>query len=196
MYEHLRGRLVAKSPSSAAIECAGVAYLLRIPLSTFERLPAVGAECTLLAHLHVGQDAWALYGFTTAEERSAFEKMLGITGIGPKLALTVLSGMRPAELARAVADGDAATLRRIKGIGEKTASRILLELKGVLDELLAAPGRAAGVPPPSAADAVSALVNLGYQRRPAEEAVLRAAAELGPDAPAGDLIRAVLARGV
>ena len=136
MYEYLRGSLASKSPSEAVVDCGGVGYLLKIPLSTYEALPAVGGQCRVLAYLHVREGIMALYGFATAEERTAFLKMLGISGVGPTAALSLLSGMPVAQLARAVADGDAGALKRVKGIGDKTAKRILLELKGVLDGFL------------------------------------------------------------
>ena len=136
MYEHLAGRLASKSPSEAVVECAGVGYLLKIPLSTYEALPAAGGACRVLAHLYVREDTQALFGFATRQEREVFRKLLGISGIGPTVALTVLSGMPVAELARAVADGNSGALKRIKGIGEKTAKRMVLELKGVRDDLV------------------------------------------------------------
>jgi len=192
MYEHLTGRLVAKNPSEAVVECAGVGFRLKIPLSTYEILPVAGRECRILTHLYVREDVMSLYGFATAEERAAFRKMLGVSGIGPNLALTVLSGMPVAELARVVSDGDAGALRNVKGIGDKTAKRVLLELKGVLDDLVvAAPSSRMS---PKAADAVSALVNLGYQRRSAEEMVEKVLVDHGEDAPVEEIIRAALAK--
>ena len=192
MYEHLTGRLAAKSPAEAVVECAGVGYRLRIPLSTFEALPAAGVECRIFTHLHVREDTMALYGFATPEERTAFRRMLGVSGIGPNLALTVLSGMPVGRLARAVADGDAAELTRVKGIGDKTAKRVVLELKGVLDDLaVAEPARALN---PKAADAVSALVNLGYPEQTAEKMVDKAMVDRGDEAPVEEIIRAALAK--
>jgi len=193
MYEHFAGRLIAKNPSEAVVDCAGVGYRLKIPLSTYEALPGAGRECKVLAYLYVREGVMLLYGFATVEERAAFAKMLAVSGIGPNLALTVLSGMPVAELARVVADGDAGALKRVKGIGDKTAKRVLLELKGVLDDLaLAAPARNIS---PRAADAVSALVSLGYPRRSAEEMVDKALIDRGETAPVEEIIRAALAKG-
>jgi Holliday junction DNA helicase RuvA len=192
MYEHLRGKLAAKSPSEAAVECGGVGYRVLIPLSTFEKLPEPGADCRLLVHLHVAEGVLALYGFATPEERAVFQRVISISGIGPKLALSVLSGMRVGELARAVAEKDVSAVRRIKGVGEKTASRMLLELAGVLDDILLAEADRAPARSRHAGDAVRALVNLGYQRKPAEGMVDRAVAELGESAPVEELIRAAL----
>jgi len=194
VFHHVRGKLVHKSASSAVVEAGGVGYLLRISLATFERLPEPGGECRLLARLLVRQDAQELVGFADAAERRLFDALLGVNGVGTNLALAVLSAMPPGELAGAVRAGNAAAFRRVKGLGTKKAERIVLELRGRVEELaVAAPGAPApGAPAGPAEDAADALVALGYKRAQAEEAARRAARELGPKAAVADLIRQAL----
>jgi holliday junction DNA helicase RuvA len=169
MIAHLRGRLLSKTPQSAVVEAGGVGYEVFISIPTFTTLPAEGAEISLLIHTHVREDALALFGFTTPTEKRLFEKLLGISGIGPKLAVTVLSGLPPERLIAAIHGQDHAMLTRIPGVGKKTAERIVLELKDKLQDL--GPTPAAGVATPVAEDVLSALVNLGYQRPAAQKAV-------------------------
>ena len=178
----LRGRLASRGPTRLLVECGGVGYEVQIPLSTFAALPESGAEVTLLIHTHVRDDMLALFGFATETEKRLFERLIEISGIGPKLACTVLSGLPPAELIGAVRDGEAARLRVVPGIGRKTSERIVLELK---DRLTGIGGEApAGAAGSGAEEAVSALVNLGYRESEARAAVLAARKRL--DAP-GDL---------
>jgi Holliday junction DNA helicase RuvA len=176
MIAHLRGTLLAKSPNQAIVECAGVGYDVAISVATYSALPAERAEARLFIHTHVREDQIALFGFAELTEKRLFEKLLTISGIGPKLAITVLSGIDAGRLVTAIRSGDHASLTRIPGIGKKTAERVVLELKDKLDDL-AVPGAAPesrGAGPhlgPAAEDALSALVNLGYARPVAQRAV-------------------------
>ena len=168
----LRGRLVEKSPNRVIVECGGVGYEAAISVATFTALPAEGAEARLYIHTHVREDQIALFGFAEAEEKRLFEKLLTISGIGPKLAITVLSGIDAGRLVTAIRSGDHATLTKIPGIGRKTAERVVLELKDKLDDMAAAPVAGGVVSHGIAADDVlSAMVNLGYVRPTAEKAV-------------------------
>ena len=142
---------------------------MTISIPTFTALPGKGNEVSLLVYTHVREDALALFGFTTATEKRLFEKLLSISGIGPKLAITVLSGLPPERLIAAIHGQDHATLTRIPGVGKKTAERIVLELKDKLQELAPAGGTAAATP--VSEDVLSALVNLGYQRAAAQKGV-------------------------
>ena len=170
----LRGTLVEKTPSRLIVDVAGVGYDVLVPLSSFYVLGDPGSEVTLRTHTHVREDVIALYGFVTRLEQDLFERLIAINGVGPKLALAVLSGIEPGELIRAVRLQDVARLTAIPGIGKKTAERIGLELKDRLPAALQAPA-----PPPGAAgaddrlrdDLLSALINLGYQRSVADKAV-------------------------
>ncbi len=179
MIAHLRGTLLAKHPNQAVVETAGVGYDVTISVPTFSDLPAVGCEVALHIHTHVREDALALYGFLRPSEKLLFEKLLTVSGIGPKLAITILSGMAADEIVRAIRGNDVVRLTRIPGIGKKTAERMVLELRDKLPEV--GPAAAPTTPPPSAAeeDVLSALVNLGYQRAAAEK-VIAARAKTGP----------------
>src|SRR5665213_811025 len=169
MIAHLRGLLLSKTPQTAVVEASGVGYEVTISIPTFTALPAEGNEVSLLVHTHVREDALALFGFTTLTEKRLFEKLLSISGIGPKLAITVLSGLPPERLIAAIHGQDHATLTRIPGVGKKTAERIVLELKDKLKEL--APTTIAGVSTPVSEDVLSALINLGYARPIAQRGV-------------------------
>lgn len=174
MIAHLRGRLLSKTPNQAIIDCSGVGYDVAISVSTFSELPAENAEAALFIHTHVREDQIALFGFASTQEKRLFEKLLTISGIGPKLAITVLSGISSDRLVAAIRGGDHATLTKVPGIGKKTAERVVLELKDKLDDL-AVPdlaGATGGVHRgPVADDALSALVNLGYPRPVAQKAI-------------------------
>jgi len=174
MIAHLRGIILAKSPNQVVVECAGVGYDVAISVATFSALPAAGAETRLHIYTRVAEDQLALYGFAERAEKRVFEKLLTISGIGPKLAITVLSGIDTARLVAAIRGGDHAALVKIPGIGKKTAERVVLELKDKLDELATAPveGVKAQTSYSSAAeDALSALLNLGYARPVAQKAI-------------------------
>ena len=172
MIAHLRGRLLSKAPNEAVIECAGVGYEVTISVATFTSLPAEGAEAALHIHTHVREDQISLFGFSDTQEKRLFEKLLTISGIGPKLAITVLSGIASDRLVAAIRSSDHASLTRIPGIGKKTAERVVLELKDKLDDM-AVPVTASGGPyhGPAGDDALSALVNLGYPRPIAQKAI-------------------------
>jgi Holliday junction DNA helicase RuvA len=173
MIAHLRGRLLAKSPNQAIVDCNGVGYDVIISVATFSELPAEGAEAQLFIHTHVREDQIALFGFADTQEKRLFERLLTISGIGPKLAITVLSGISSERLVTAIRGGDHATLTKIPGIGKKTAERVVLELKDKLDDL-AVPTLESSTGPhhgPIGDDALSALVNLGYPRPIAQKAI-------------------------
>jgi holliday junction DNA helicase RuvA len=181
MIAHLRGRLLSKHPNQAVIEAGGVGYDVTISVPTFSGLPGVGSELGLHIHTHVREDMIALYGFLLLAEKGLFEKLITVSGIGPKLAITILSGMAADELAGAIRGNDVARLTRIPGIGKKTAERMVLELR---DRLPAGGGETS--PPVSAMstvqeDVLSALVNLGYQRPAAEKALMVAARGAGDE---------------
>jgi Holliday junction DNA helicase RuvA len=170
MISHLRGKLLFKHPNQAVVEAAGVGYEVNISIPTFSDLPAQGAEVALFIHTHVREDALALFGFLRPEEKQLFEKLISVSGIGPKLAITILSGMQAEAMVAAIKGNNVALLTRIPGIGKKTAERMVLELRDKLEGV--------GVPAPAAAspveeDVLSALVNLGYNRGLAEKAVMQ-----------------------
>lgn len=182
MIAHLRGKLLAKHPNQAIVETHGVGYDVVISVPTFSEMPAAGSEVALHIHTHVREDALSLYGFLRLGEKLLFEKLLTVSGIGPKLAITILSGMPAEEMVAAIRGGDVTRLTRIPGIGKKTAERMVLELRDKLP-LAAGAAEAATTPAsPVEEDVISALVNLGYQRAAAEKAL--AAARNGKDAGA------------
>jgi holliday junction DNA helicase RuvA len=191
MIAHLRGKLLAKHPNQAIVETAGVGYDVTISVPTFSDLPAVGGEIAMHIHTHVREDAIALYGFLRSAEKMLFEKLITVSGIGPKLAITILSGMPADEMVGAIRGNDVARLTRIPGIGKKTAERMVLELRDKLPETAAA--KIAATPPVSATeeDVLSALVNLGYQRATAEKA-LEASMKNGKGGSFDGLFRATL----
>ena len=171
MIAHLRGKLLAKHPNQAIVETGGVGYDVTITVPTFSDLPAIGGEVTLHIHTHVREDLIALYGFLRPAEKRLFEKLITVSGIGPKLAITILSGMAADEMVSAIRGNDIARLTRIPGIGKKTAERMVLELR----DKLATEGvtESAVMPARNAVDedVLSALMNLGYQRPAAERAL-------------------------
>lgn len=171
MIAHLRGKLLAKRPNQAIVECGGVGYDVTISVPTFSELGAEGAEASLYIHTHVREDALALYGFVRPDERLLFERLLTVSGIGPKLAITVLS-MAALEVVGAIRGNDVTRLTKIPGVGKKTAERMILELKDKLDHFGAAP--AVTSVNQVEEDVISALVNLGYQRAAAEQGMSRA----------------------
>lgn len=195
MIAHLKGILLEKHPNQAVIEAAGVGYDVTIPVSTYSSLPEAGAEVRLRIHTHVREDAIALFGFSTADEKTLFEKLISVSGIGPKLAVTVLSGLPAPTLIHIIRGGDVQQLVRIPGIGKKTAERIVLELRDKLDILPGGgAGAAATVHAPLSAveqDVLSALINLGCQRG-AAEAALQKALSLGAAAEFDALFRRAL----
>ncbi len=171
MIGQLRGALADKRPNQVIVDVAGVGYQVQIPLSTFTGLGALHAEVTLLIHTHLREDQIALYGFLTAREKQCFELLISATGVGPNLALKILSGMSLDELVPAVRKGDIVQLRRIPGVGQKTAERIILELR---DKLAVVEVAETAKPSPRSqveADVGSALINLGYESRSVEKTI-------------------------
>jgi Holliday junction DNA helicase RuvA len=183
---HLRGRILEKQPNRIVVDVNGVGYDVAVPLSTFYGLGDAGAEIALRIHTQVREDTLALYGFSTPLELDLFERLISISGIGPKVGLAVLSGIEPSELVRAIERGDLARLTAIPGIGKKTSERIVIELRDRLPRMKA-PVVTAGGPEPSQVreDVLSALVNLGYHRPLAEKAADAAVTAT----PAGDFER-------
>jgi Holliday junction DNA helicase RuvA len=176
----LRGRLLEKRPNQVILDVGGVGYLVAVPLSTFAALGELHAEVTLLIHTHVREDALSLYGFLSQREKHLFELLLGASGVGPTLALKILSGMNVEELVPAIRGGDLARLTKIPGVGRKTAERMVLELRDKLESVAVeadtpAPASPAGIE----SDVKSALINLGYDERTAESAVSEARREAG-----------------
>jgi Holliday junction DNA helicase RuvA len=183
MIAHLRGTLLEKHPNQVIVEAGGVGYDVLIPVSTFSALPDAGSEVRLRIHTHVREDALALFGFFTAEEKSIFEKLISVSGIGPSLAVKVLSGMGTADLIPAIRNGSVEQLVRIPGVGRKTAERMVLELKDKLEGIGATAPSARPVSALSTLDqdVLSALLNLGCQRPAAEAAVRKAKADGAPN---------------
>jgi holliday junction DNA helicase RuvA len=191
MIAHLRGRLLAKHPNQAVVETGGVGYDVTITIPTFSDLPGVGSEVALHIHTHVREDQIALYGFLRPAEKKLFERLITVSGIGPKLAITILSGMPADEMVGAIRGNDIVRLTRIPGIGKKTAERMVLELR----DKLAPAGTEIPVAPAMTAieeDVLSALVNLGYQR-PAAERALASIAKNGKEGTFEAMFRNTLA---
>jgi Holliday junction DNA helicase RuvA len=190
MIGRLTGRLATKAPDQILLDVAGVGYLVHIPLSTFYELPEVEKPASLWIHTHVREDALSLFGFLTERERSLFLLLLGVAGIGPKVALTVLSGIPPSELVDALRKQDVRRLVAVPGVGKKTAERMVLELaEKVAAFAEEAPPEAAAV---AAEDVISALVNLGYRRAEAERAVEGIARAGAPPDDFGDYLKLAL----
>lgn len=169
MIAHLRGKLAQKDPARVIVDVNGVGYEVFVPLTTFTALPEAGSEVSIDVHTHVREDLIALYGFSTRRERTIFEKLMTISGIGPKLAVTILSGGSVEDLVTAIKRSDLARLTAIPGVGKKTAERIVLELRDKLQDFAEGPARSS-----VEVDVLSALENLGYNRAVAEGALKRA----------------------
>jgi Holliday junction DNA helicase RuvA len=193
MIEYVSGKLVEKHPTHVVIDFQGLGYRVHIPLSTFAALGEPGSTVKVYTHHHVREDAEELFGFASPEERRVFRLLIDVSGIGPRLAQTILSGLPLAPLREAVVAGDWATLTRIPGVGRKTAERMIVDLKDKMARLLPdAPGAPAAARPTSADDeAVLALVSLGYARYDAQQAV-GAVRRRGEDLPLPELIRAAI----
>jgi Holliday junction DNA helicase RuvA len=189
---HLRGELLKLAPNEALVDVGGVGYKVHIPLSTYYELQHLeaGARVELHIHTHVREDALALFGFRTELERRLFEKLIGISGVGPRLAQTVLSGMSPHDLIAAVGAGDVKRLASNPGIGKKTAERMVIELRDKVAGLAASPPASS---PAADGDLIRALVGLGYKPSAADQAVSAAARE-NPEAELADLLRLALKR--
>jgi holliday junction DNA helicase RuvA len=192
MIAQLRGQLARKSVQEAVVDVGGVGYRVIIPLSTFYKLGPEGETLTLLVHTHVREDALALFGFLTADEQVLFERLISVSGVGPKLAINILSGIDAGDLHEALRASDVPRLTRVPGVGKKTAERLVLELKDKLPAL-GGPAPASPQAPPSSAkeDLLSALANLGYSRPEAEKGVDRALRD-DASAPFEDLLRRTL----
>ena len=176
MIAHLRGKLIDKHPGQAIVEAAGVGYDVTISVPTFTALPSVGAEAALHIHTHVSDDQIALFGFLDREEKRLFERLITVSGVGPKLAIKMLSGLSTERTVQAIRGQDHAQLTHIPGVGKKLAERLVVELKDKLDDF-AAPPVQPSVQGQAAEDVLSALVNLGYQRAAAEKAIQQAVAK-------------------
>ena len=194
MIARLKGTLVEKAPNRLTVDVGGVGYDVLVPFSTFYGIGEPGADVALRIHTHVREDVIALYGFASALEQDLFERLISISGIGPKLALAVLSGIDPSDLVRAIRAQDVARLTRIPGVGKKTAERIGLELKDRLPQAApSAAGQAEGAAPGEDLrhDLLSALTNLGYHSQVAQKAI-DAAVKKAPDASFEEALRDIL----
>ena len=194
MFDYLQGRLVSKSPTEAVIAVGGTGYRLTIPLSTYDALPDDG-EVKLLVYMHVREDILRLYGFANEDDRRVFTSLLGVQGIGPSTALSILNSVPVNEFRSAVAREDLATVSRAKGIGKKTAQRIVIDLKREMEKQMSEPSLGGeGVPlgVGITSDAVAAMLALGYKRSAAEQAVDGALKRLGANAALEDVIRQAL----
>jgi Holliday junction DNA helicase RuvA len=176
MIAHLRGKLIFKQPGQAIVEAAGVGYDVAISVPTFTALPSVGTEAALHIHTQVSDDQIALFGFLEREEKRLFERLITVGGVGPKLAIKMLSGLSPERTVQAIRAQDHAQLTRIPGVGKKLAERLVVELKDKLDDFAVAPSQQA-VAGPAVDDVLSALTNLGYQRAASEKAIEQAIAK-------------------
>jgi len=176
MIAHLRGKLIFKQPGQAIVEAAGVGYDVCISVPTFTALPSVGQEAALHIHTQVSDDQIALFGFLDREEKRLFERLITVGGVGPKLAIKMLSGLAIERTVQAIRSQDHAQLVRIPGVGKKLAERLVVELKDKLEDFAVAPAPQA-VAGPAVEDVLSALVNLGYQRAAAEKAIEQAIAK-------------------
>ena len=191
MIAYLKGKLIHKSPISVIVDVQGVGYEAFIPLSTYYELPEIGATVAFKIHAHIREDAFKLFGFLTEEEKKVFETLITVNKVGPKMALTILSGLSVSALLAAVSNNDTDRLNSIPGVGRKTAERLILELKDKLENVQAEAGIAST---PSSSngmmeDALSALMNLGYKKPQAENALKTASASSGESATLEQLIK-------
>jgi len=196
MITFLEGLLVEKDPTRVVVSAQGVGYEVFIPLSSYDRLPAAGASLRILTYDHVREDTHALYGFMTEEERRLFLLLMGVSGIGPRLALTALSGLSVRDLKAAVAKGDIKRLSSISGIGKKTAERMVVELRDKLtagEALEAVVGAAAGEPDARLRDAILALISLGYKQADAQKRVREVLHHVGAKTTVEEIVRKALA---
>ncbi len=192
MIDHIRGRCLRKSPTGVVIEVGGLGLSVAVPLSSSERLGAVGSEVTLLTYLYVREDILELYGFSTAGERDMFALLIKVSGIGPKMALAILSRFSPDDLFSVVSDGDFKLLTTVKGIGKRTAERLMLDLRSVIDRRFETPVEAVRGKPSPMREAMHALEALGFTLQQADDAVRKARRELGDDSSVEELVRAAL----
>jgi len=194
VFDSIQGRLLQKGPARAVVEAAGIGYAVQVPLSTFERLPSVGDDVHLLLHGVIRPDEWRLFAFATEGERDVFRALLRVSGVGPLSALGLLSGLEPQAFREAVVTGDVRALTRVKGVGKKTAERIVVDLRDVLAKQVpegTSAGRASVPGEGPGADAVRALIQLGLDAHDAEKRVARAR-QKDADASVSALVRAAL----
>jgi Holliday junction DNA helicase RuvA len=198
MFEYFKGNLAEKTPASAVVDVHGVGYILDIPFSTFQELPMPGQPCTLYAHLHVREDMQRLYGFSSLSEREIFRQLMTVNGVGPKVALSILSNVAVKDFVQAVNTQNASFLKSVPGIGLKTAQRLIMELKGKLDAFAASgeydgalAGSLAG-PPSIQKDATDAMLALGYTDVQVQRALMRVAEVVEEDAPVEEWIKKAL----
>ena len=198
MISYISGRLVDKNPALAIVENSGIGYELLVSLNTYKKLPASGSDVQLHVHLHVREDQWQLFGFEALEEKKMFERLIGVSGIGPKLALVVLSGSTPGEFAVNVVQEKVDALTKIPGIGKKTAQRLIFDLKDklaaeVLDmDLVAGSENISAGQLPLVREAILALVSLGYPRPAAEKALEKVLGKTPGELPLEELIKNAL----
>jgi Holliday junction DNA helicase RuvA len=193
MIETIKGRVARKEPTLAVIEVGGVAFAVNVPLGVSERLGGVGSEATLTTYLHVREDNLQLFGFNDREERDLFIRLLTISGVGPKLALGILSRFSPTDLARVVMEGDSRRLTAVRGIGRKTAERLLLEFRGKVDIApVRGAGEASGQEWSAAQKAIKGLESLGYSLQDADEAVRKAIKLIPGEPTVEEIIKAAL----
>ena len=192
MIDRIKGICLRKSPTAVVVEVGGLGLSLAVPLSSFERLGPVGSEVSLLTHLHVREDALELFGFATVEERDLFASLIKVSGVGPRMALAIQSRFSPNELFQVVADEDVKRLTTVKGIGHKTAERLMVELKGRLDSRIFERAEPRTAQVSTVSEAVQALEALGFTVRQAEDAVRQARNKLGEEAPVEELVRIAL----
>ena len=193
MIAFLKGVLLEKSPSEAVVDVHGVGYLVSISATTSERLPATGSEAALLVHTHVREDAIQLFGFASDEERAVFRLLIGISGVGPKMALAILSAMSVAEFRDHVLRNNLVALTAISGVGRKTAERLVIELREKLMKIDVGIGAVADGASGARGEALLALTSLGYSRAVAEVAVRKALGDFGPNIPPVEqLVKAAL----
>jgi Holliday junction DNA helicase RuvA len=195
MFEYIRGALERKSPAEAVVEAGGVGYSLIIPLSTFEKLPQPGENVKILCHHYVREDTEKLYGFFSAIERDLFRVLIGISNIGPKTAISILSGITPRDLVACVNKGDSSRLRKVPGVGDKTAQRLIVELKGKLSSVPAEP--AVDAPREVAvtedrSQAYAAMLSLGYSEKQVQTAFSRVESVITEGAPVEEWIKKAL----
>ncbi len=191
VYDSIQGTVLAKSPTATTLRAGGIGYVLRIPLSTYEALPSKGENAHLWVHLVVREDEWRMFGFATNSEREVFRALIRVSGVGPVVALSLLSGFEPRELQASVSHGDVASLTRVKGVGKKTAERIVVELREVFSQT------ADDVPAPMTTgtathDAVRALINLGLTPADAAKRVERCVGEVSDPTQVGEIVRLAL----
>jgi len=195
--DRISGILLGKPPANAIIDVGGIAFSIAVPMSTWERLPALGVKATLFTHLHVREDAMLLFGFDSSLDRQTFILLIGVNGVGPKLALAILSRFDRDELSEVIAAGDLRRIQAVPGVGKKMAERLMVELKGRLGT---PSGKGFGtgstaVGATSASEAVAALESLGFTLQQADEAVRKARGALGDTAPVEELIKKALKGG-